>query len=99
MQNSRARPRSSSKNDFRGTVLSLPEDMAKESYLARLPRIAQKRGDTSKGEIEVITNRKAVKRIKAECGAELEGSALGKGGKRIGILLEDNPGGTRWKRK
>ena len=63
--------------------------MAKESYLARLPRTAQKRGDTSKGEIEIITNRKAVKRIKAECGAELEGSALGKGGKRIGILLED----------
>ena len=63
--------------------------MAKESYLARLPRIAQKRGDTSKGEIEIITNRKAVKRIRAECGSELEGSALGKGGKRMGILLED----------
>jgi ADP-ribose pyrophosphatase len=63
--------------------------MAKESYLARLPRSAQRRGDTSKGEIEIITNRKAVRRIKAECGPELEGSALGKGGKRIGILLED----------
>ena len=63
--------------------------MAKASYLARLPRIAQKRGDTSKGEIEIITNRKAVRRIESECGPELEGSALGKNGKRIGILLED----------
>jgi ADP-ribose pyrophosphatase len=63
--------------------------MAKKSYLARLPGIAQERGDTSKGEIEIVTKRKAARRIKAECGAELEGSALGKGGKRIGILLED----------
>ena len=63
--------------------------MAKKSYLARLPGNAQKRGDTSKGEIEIVTKRKTVRRIKAECGAELEGSALGKGGKRIGILLED----------
>ena len=50
--------------------------MAKKSYLARLPGIAQERGDTSKGEIEIVTKRKAARRIKAECGAELEGSAL-----------------------
>ena len=63
--------------------------MAKESYLARLPRVAQKRGDQSKGEIEIVTRKKGVRRIDTECGPELEGSALGKNGKRIGILLED----------
>jgi ADP-ribose pyrophosphatase len=63
--------------------------MAKASYLARLPRVAQKRGDQSKGEIEIVTRKKSVRRIDAECGPELEGSALGKSGKRIGILLED----------
>lgn len=63
--------------------------MAKTSYLARLPGVARTRGDRSKGEIEIVTNRKAVERLEAECGPELQGSALGKGGKRVGILLQD----------
>src|SRR5687767_15555436 len=74
---------------LQGTVLPSATAMAKESYLARLPRVAQKRGDQSKGEIEIVTRKKRVRRIDAECGPELEGSALGKSGKRIGILLED----------
>jgi ADP-ribose pyrophosphatase len=74
---------------FQGTVLPSAVGMAKASYLARLPRVAQKRGDQSKGEIEIVTRKKSVRRIDAECGPDLEGSALGKNGKRIGILLED----------
>ena len=63
--------------------------MAKSSYLDRLPRIAQKRGVASKGQIEVVTKKKLVRKIDEETASELKGSALGKNGKRIGILLED----------
>src|SRR5829696_8460319 len=61
----------------------------KSSYLSRLPDHAQRRGDASKGEAELITKRKELERIESECADEINGSALGKGGKRIGILLED----------
>jgi ADP-ribose diphosphatase len=64
--------------------------MAKSSYLDRLPRSAQKRGDAAKGEIELVTKKKKIREIEAECADELSGSALGKNGKRIGILLEDD---------
>jgi ADP-ribose pyrophosphatase len=63
--------------------------MAKSSYLERLPRIAQKRGSAAKGQIELVTKKKDVRQIDKETAAELKGSALGKNGKRIGILLED----------
>jgi ADP-ribose pyrophosphatase len=59
------------------------------TYLDRLPKHAQKRGSAEKGEIEIVTSRHELKRIEAECAGDLSGSALGKGGKRIGILLED----------
>src|SRR5688572_8082934 len=59
------------------------------TYLERLPKRAQRRGSAKKGEIEVVTSRREQKEIEAECAADLKGSALGKGGKRIGILLED----------
>lgn len=59
------------------------------TYLERLPKHAQRRGSSKKGEIEVVTSRREQKEIEAECAADLKGSALGKGGKRIGILLED----------
>ena len=62
---------------------------SKRTYLARLPRHAQRRGSAAKGEIEIVTARKDLDRIDSECASELKGSALGKGGKRIGILLED----------
>ena len=61
----------------------------KTSYLERLPTHAQKRGDIGKGEAQIITRRREVDEIEAECADALSGSALGKGGKRIGILLED----------
>jgi ADP-ribose pyrophosphatase len=61
----------------------------KTSYLKRLPPHAQKRGDTDKGEAQIVTRRREVDEIEAECAEKLSGSALGKGGKRIGILLED----------
>jgi ADP-ribose pyrophosphatase len=64
--------------------------MAKSSYLSQLPRTAQRLGNASKGEIEIITRKKKAKKIDRETASELEGSALGKGGKRIGILLEDD---------
>ncbi len=63
--------------------------MAKSSYLERLPRIAQKRGSAAKGQIEIVTRKKQVRQIDEETASELKGSALGKNGKRIGILLED----------
>ena len=63
--------------------------MAKSSYLERLPRIAQKRGSAAKGQVEIVTKKKQVKQIDDETASELKGSALGKNGKRIGILLED----------
>jgi len=58
-------------------------------YLDRLPRHAQRRGDAKKGEVEIVTSRRELEEISAACAPELKGSALGKGGKRIGILLED----------
>jgi len=61
----------------------------KMSYLKRLPPHAQKRGDSSKGEAQIVTKRREVDEIEAECADELSGSALGRSGKRIGILLED----------
>src|SRR5690242_12128531 len=64
--------------------------MAKSSYLERLPRSAQKRGDVTKGEIAIVTKKKVLRQIAAECADELSGSALGKNGKRIGVLLEDD---------
>lgn len=88
MQNSRAGAGSPVPALCQGTVLPFARGMAKASYLARLPQVAQKRGDRSKGEIEIVTKKKKVRRIDAECGTELEGSALGTSGKRIGILLE-----------
>lgn len=59
------------------------------TYLERLPKHAQKRGSAAKGEVEIVTSRRELKNIEAECAQDLKGSALGKGGKRIGILLED----------
>ena len=59
------------------------------SYLDRLPRHAQRRGDAAMGEAEIITSRRELDAASSECAGELSGSALGKGGKRIGILLED----------
>ena len=61
----------------------------KNSYLTRLPAHARKTGDAARGQIEIVTARKDVKRIESECAGELTGSALGKSGKRLGILLED----------
>jgi 8-oxo-dGTP pyrophosphatase MutT (NUDIX family) len=58
-------------------------------YLKKLPRHAQRRGNAEEGESEIVTGKKELERIAAECASELSGSALGKGGKRIGILLED----------
>jgi ADP-ribose pyrophosphatase len=58
-------------------------------YLERLPAHAQRRGNAKKGEVEIVAARRELDRISAECAADLKGSALGKGGKRIGILLED----------
>lgn len=72
-----------------GTLLSYLTRMAKSSYLERLPRIAQKRGSTAKGQIELVTKKKQLRQIDEETASELKGSALGKNGKRIGILLED----------
>jgi ADP-ribose pyrophosphatase len=61
----------------------------RSNYLQRLPPRAQHRGDAEKGEAEIVTARRERERIASECATELSGSALGKGGKRIGILLED----------
>jgi ADP-ribose pyrophosphatase len=61
----------------------------KMSYLKRLPESAQKRGDTRKGEVEIVTRRRDVEKIEHECADELSGSALGKNGSKIGILIED----------
>lgn len=74
----------------KGTVFSFVHTMSKKtSYLKRLPAHAQKRGSAQKGEAQIVTRRREVDEIEAECAEELSGSALGKGGKRIGILLED----------
>lgn len=61
----------------------------KSSYLKRLPERARRRGNAAKGEAEIVTKRRDVEAIEAEGADELSGSALGKNGKRIGILLED----------
>jgi hypothetical protein len=60
-----------------------------KSYLTRLPKHARHRGSADKGEIEIVTSKKRQERIGRECAGALTGTALGKGGKRIGILLED----------
>ena len=59
------------------------------SYLERLPPRSRQRGSARKGESEIVTSRRELNEIAGECASELKGSALGKGGKRIGILLED----------
>ena len=61
----------------------------KMSYLKRLPEHAQKKGSVKKGEVEIVTKRRDVDKIESDCADALSGSALGKNGKRIGILLED----------
>ena len=58
-------------------------------YLEKLPADAQRRGSADRGESEIVTSRRDLEKISARCAKELKGSALGKGGKRIGILLED----------
>ncbi|HEX6573489.1 MAG TPA: NUDIX hydrolase [Gemmatimonadaceae bacterium] len=58
-------------------------------YLKKLPRHAQRRGSARNGEAEIVTSRRELDSIASECAEELSGSALGKGGKKIGILLED----------
>jgi ADP-ribose pyrophosphatase len=73
-----------------GTLFSHHNLMSKKnSYLNRLPDHARVRGDVDNGEAEIVTSRRELEEIESECGADLKGSALGKGGKRIGILLED----------
>jgi 8-oxo-dGTP pyrophosphatase MutT (NUDIX family) len=62
----------------------------KRNYLKQLPEEAQEIGDADTGEIEIVTSRKAAKKIADKCAADLKGSALGKGGKKTGILLEDD---------
>lgn len=74
----------------KGTLLSHCNGMSKtNSYLDRLPDHARVRGDVEKGEAEIVTSRKELNEIESKCASELKGSALGKSGKRIGILLED----------
>jgi ADP-ribose pyrophosphatase len=66
-------------------------DMAnKRNYLKRLPKEAQALGDAGSGEVEIVTSRKDAKKISDDCADDLKGSALGKGGKKIGILLDDD---------
>lgn len=64
----------------------MPKD---RSYLRRLPKLAQTRGNAKRGQIEIVTSRNLMREIEAECASELKGSALGTNGKQIGILLED----------
>ena len=74
----------------KGTLLSHHNGMSKKNtYLDRLPKHAQNRGDAEKGEAEIVTSRRELNEIESECASDLKGSALGRGGKRIGILLED----------
>ena len=61
----------------------------KKSYLKRLPKGAQKPGNASRGEVEIVTSQSEMRRIESQCHDDLTGAALGKGGKRLGILLED----------
>ena len=73
-----------------GTLLSHHTGMSKKNiYLDRLPSHAQSRGDVNRGEAQIVTSRQELNEIESECAPDLKGSALGKGGKRIGILLED----------
>ena len=60
-----------------------------DTYLERLPPDARQLGSASKGEAEIITSRRERNEIESECAPKLKGSALGRGGKKIGILLED----------
>ena len=62
----------------------------KRNYLKRLPKEAQEIGNADTGEVEIVTSRKAAKKIADKCADDLKGSAPGKGGKKIGILLEDD---------
>ncbi|HEY3747399.1 MAG TPA: NUDIX hydrolase [Gemmatimonadaceae bacterium] len=62
----------------------------KRNYLKQLPEKAQEIGDAATGEVEIVTSRKEAKKIADKCASDLKGSALGKGGKKIGILLEDD---------
>ncbi len=62
----------------------------KRSYLKRLPEEAQARGNAGEGEVEIVTSARELKKTAKECPDELTGSALGKNGKRIGILLDDH---------
>ena len=62
---------------------------ARSDYLRRLPEHARRRGNSARGEVEIVTAKRELERIEAECASKLKGSALGKNGKRIGILLED----------
>ena len=74
----------------KGTLLSHHNGMSKKNtYLDRLPKHAQNRGDAEKGEAEIVTSKRELNEIESECASDLKGSALGRGGKRIGILLED----------
>jgi ADP-ribose pyrophosphatase len=59
-------------------------------YLQRLPKEAQVRGDSSAGEVEIVTRRRDTEQIESESDDRLSGSALAKKGKRIGVLLEDS---------
>ncbi|HUQ47702.1 MAG TPA: NUDIX hydrolase [Gemmatimonadaceae bacterium] len=77
-------------NRLRWTTNCLVDGHDKQAELPqRLPQEAQEIGDSSTGEIEIVTSRKAARTIAAKCANELKGSGLGKGGKTIGILLED----------
>jgi NUDIX domain. len=58
-------------------------------YLRRLPKHAQARGDSDAGEVEIVTSLRDAEQLESGSDDELSGSALGKGGKRVGILLED----------
>lgn len=60
-----------------------------KQYLKRLPDEARRKGSSDKGEAEIVMSKKDANRIAEECAEDLSGSALGKNGKRIGILLED----------
>jgi NUDIX domain. len=62
----------------------------KSAYLKRLPRQSQVRGDATAGEVEIITREKDVEAIESDSDDELTGSALGKNGKSVGIVLEDS---------
>ena len=47
-------------------------------YLERLPPHSRRRGSAAKGEAEIVTSRRELDRISAECASALKGSALGR---------------------